>query len=210
MVVDDHRLFREGVISLLGRFEDMEVIGEAGDGAEALELLNRVSPDIVLMDVQMPGMGGLEATGMITKKYPKIKVIMLSMFNEDHDILNAVEKGAASYLHKNAEPEEIALAIEMCMSYGVYFNEMANRALVKNFNKRAKVAKKAESSLFNDSEHAVLVCLCEDMPNQEIADRLFLSVRTVEAIRSALYEKTKAKTLAGLVIYAIKHHIFEL
>lgn len=210
MVVDDHRLFREGLISLLRRFEGLEVIGEAGDGTEALQLLNRLSPDVVLMDVQMPGMGGLEATGLLTKKYPQIMVIMLSMFNEDHYIVDAVEKGAVSYLHKNAEPEEIALAIHTCMTQGSYFNEMVNQALVKNFNKRTKVARKVESELFNESELAVLVCLCEDMSNQEIADRVYLAVRTVEAIRSSLYKKTKAKTPGGLVIYAIKHHIFEL
>ncbi len=210
MVVDDHRLFREGVISLLGRFADMQVIAEAGDGAEALELLSRVSPDIVLMDVQMPGMGGLEATGIIAKKYPKVKVIMLSMFNEDHYILSAVQLGAVSYLHKNAEPEEIQLAINMCMSMGVYYNELANQALIKNFKKRAKLIKKATDNELNESERAVLICLCRDMPNPDIAAEVFLSVRTVEAIRSTLYEKTKAKTMAGLVIYAIKNGIVEL
>jgi len=210
MVVDDHRLFREGLMSLLGRFADMQIIAEAGDGTEAIKLLRRVSPDIILMDLQMPGMGGLEATGIITKKFPKVKVIMLTMFNQDHYILSAVRQGAVSYLHKNAEPEEILLAINMCMTTGVYYNETTNQALIKNFKKLAKATKKANNNELNESERSVLICLCKDMPNPEIAAKLYLSVRTVEAIRSTLYEKTKAKTLAGLAIYAIKNGIVEV
>jgi DNA-binding NarL/FixJ family response regulator len=210
-IADDHKIFREGLKATLEDCTDLNLIFEAGNGIELVKQLAVKSPDVVLMDIKMPEMDGMQATAYIHENFSHVKVLALSMYNEDKYILNMMKAGASGYLLKNAEPQEIVDAIFTVYKKGFYFNEHLSITLIKQLmEKHTHNSKGKEETELNEREIEVLKLICQEKQNSEIADKLFLSVRTVEGYRTKLFEKTGSKNIVGLVIYAIKKGIIDV
>jgi DNA-binding NarL/FixJ family response regulator len=206
-IADDHALFRAGVrTSLMGK-KDVELIAEADNGMQLLNLLKHIDPDVILLDIQMPIMDGIQTLPEIRKLYPHIKVIILSMHNDHSMISKLMEIGANSYLTKNSDSETIYQAIKTCYEQEFFFNELTNKALLSGLRtKRTEPGTPQEINL-SDKEVTILKLMCEEKTTKEIADIVEISPRTVEAIRDKLKTKTGAKSMAGLVMYALKSGI---
>lgn len=209
-IADDHVLFRAGVKSALSVHKDIKMIAEADNGMQLLTVLKHIQPDVILLDIQMPIMDGINTLPEIKKLYPEIKVIMLTMHNDHSMISKLMELGANSYLTKNSDSEIIYQAIKTVHEQEYYFNQLTNKALIDGL----RTKRQAEASLpvdakLSDKEIAILRMICEEKSTKEIADLVDLSPRTVEAIRDKLKVKTGAKSLAGLVMYAVKSGIIE-
>jgi DNA-binding NarL/FixJ family response regulator len=206
-IADDHALFRAGVrTSLMGK-KDVELIAEADNGMQLLNLLKHIDPDVILLDIQMPIMDGIQTLPEIRKLYPHIKVIILSMHNDHSMISKLMEIGANSYLTKNSDSETIYQAIKTCYEQEFFFNELTNKALLSGLRtKRTEPGTPQEINL-SDKEITILKLMCEEKTTKEIADIVEISPRTVEAIRDKLKTKTGAKSMAGLVMYALKSGI---
>jgi DNA-binding NarL/FixJ family response regulator len=206
-IADDHALFRAGVrTSLMGK-KDVELIAEADNGMQLLNLLKHIDPDVILLDIQMPIMDGIQTLPEIRKLYPHIKVIILSMHNDHSMISKLMEIGANSYLTKNSDSETIYQAIKTCYEQEFFFNELTNKALLSGLRtKRTEPGSPQEINL-SDKEITILKLMCEEKTTKEIADIVEISPRTVEAIRDKLKTKTGAKSMAGLVMYALKSGI---
>ncbi|RAJ79211.1 DNA-binding NarL/FixJ family response regulator [Chitinophaga dinghuensis] len=211
-IADDHKIFRSGVINTLIPYENINVIFEADDGQHLLDLMNQQQPDVILMDLKMPNMDGIEATVKVKAQYPDVKVIILTMYEDDNFIVHLVENGANAYLLKNAEPEEIYEAICTTFDKGFYFNENVNLALLKKVlhktKQQIKPTLKNEVQL-NDRELEVLKLICNEQTTQEISEQIFLSPRTVEGIRQKLLEKLNVKNSVGIVLYAFRNGLIE-
>ena len=208
-IADDHVLFRAGVKTALSIKKDVELIAEADNGMQLLHLLKHIEPDVILLDIQMPIMDGIQTLPEIRKVRPEAKVIILSMHNDHSMISKLMEIGANSYLTKNSDSETIYQAIVTCYEQEFFFNDLTNKALLNGIrNKRNEILGSQEASL-NDKELKVLKLMCEEKTTREIAEIVDISPRTVEAIRDKLKVKTGAKSMAGLVMYAVKHGIIE-
>lgn len=210
VITDDHVLFRAGVKTALSVHKDIKMIGEADNGMQLLTILKHIQPDVILLDIQMPVMDGITTLPEIKKLYPHIKVIMLTMHNDHSMISKLMELGANSYLTKNSDSEIIHEAVKTVHEQEYYFNQLTNKALIDGL----RVKRQAEASLpvdakLTDKEISILRMICEEKSTKEIADLVELSPRTVEAIRDKLKVKTGAKSLAGLVMYAVKSGIIE-
>ncbi|WP_295123962.1 response regulator transcription factor [uncultured Chitinophaga sp.] len=211
-IADDHKIFRSGVINTLIPYENINVVFEAEDGEHLLEIMTQQQPDVILMDLKMPKMDGIQATIQVKERYPDVKVIILTMYEDDNFIVHLVENGANAYLLKNSEPEEIYEAICTTYEKGFYFNENVNLALLKKVlhkNKQQfKPTFKNEIQL-NEREVEVLKLICGECTTQEISEKIFLSPRTVEGIRQKLLEKINVKNTVGLVLYAFRNGLIE-
>jgi DNA-binding NarL/FixJ family response regulator len=206
-IADDHALFRAGVKTSLSSKRDVELIAEADNGMQLLNLLKHIEPDVILLDIQMPIMDGIQTLPEIRKVRPDAKVIILSMHNDHSMISKLMEIGANSYLTKNSDSETIYQAIKTCYEQEFFFNELTNKALLTGLRtKRTDLASPQEVNL-SDKETRVLKLMCEEKTTKEIADIVEISPRTVEAIRDKLKTKTGAKSMAGLVMYAVKNGI---
>lgn len=210
-IVDDHKIFRNGLKATLEDCGDFEIILEASNGKELVGLLATKTPDVILMDIKMPEMDGIQTTAYVHQHFKGIKVLALSMFNEDKYIVDMMKAGASGYLLKNAEPEEIIEAVSTVYTKGFYFNEHLSITLIKQLVGNDPVESAAGNKTdLNEREIEVLKLVCQEYSNQEIADKIFLSIRTVEGYRARLFEKTGSKNLVGLVIYAIKRGIINV
>ncbi|MBO9561338.1 MAG: response regulator transcription factor [Niastella sp.] len=208
-IADDHALFRAGVKTSLSSKRDVELIAEADNGMQLLNLLKHIEPDVILLDIQMPIMDGIQTLPEIRKVRPEAKVIILSMHNDHSMISKLMEIGANSYLTKNSDSETIYQAIKTCYEQEFFFNELTNKALLTGLRtKRTDLASPQEVNL-SDKETRVLKLMCEEKTTKEIADIVEISPRTVEAIRDKLKTKTGAKSMAGLVMYAVKNGIID-
>jgi DNA-binding NarL/FixJ family response regulator len=210
-IVDDHKIFRNGLKATLEDCADFDLVLEASNGKQLIGLLPSVTPDVILMDIKMPEMDGIQTTTFVKQYFSQIKVLALSMFNEDKYIVDMMKAGASGYLLKNAEPEEIIEAISTVYEKDYYFNEHLSVTLIKQLAGNTVPGIKTQSLVdFNDREIEVLKLVCQEYSNQEIADKIFLSVRTVEGYRARLFEKTHSKNLVGLVIFAVKTGIISV
>jgi DNA-binding NarL/FixJ family response regulator len=205
IIADDHALFRTGVKTTLSMKKDIKMIGEADNGAQLLTLLKVLQPDVILLDIQMPIMDGITTLPEIKELYPDIRVIMLTMHNDHSMISKLMELGANSYLTKNSDSEVIYEAVKTVYEQEYFFNALTNRALIDGLrNKRQVEATLPADTKLTDKEITILKLMCEEKSTKDIADLVFLSPRTVEAIRDKLKVKTGAKSMAGLVMYALK------
>jgi DNA-binding NarL/FixJ family response regulator len=208
-IADDHALFRAGVRTALSAKKDVELIAEADNGMQLLNLLRHIEPDVILLDIQMPIMDGIQTLPEIRKLRPEAKVIILSMHNDHSMISKLMEIGANSYLTKNSDSETIYQAIKTCYEQEFFFNELTNKALLTGLRtKRTDVSGPQDVNL-SEKEVRVLKLMCEEKTTKEIADIVEISPRTVEAIRDKLKTKTGAKSMAGLVMYAVKNGIID-
>ncbi|RZL48335.1 MAG: response regulator transcription factor [Pedobacter sp.] len=211
-IADDQKLFRKGMVALVGTFDGMSLIFEAGNGIELLELCehSEIKPDVILLDLSMPEMNGLDALKILKEKHVAIKVIVLTINEAENFILATIQAGANGYLAKNAEPEEVELAIREVFKNDFYFTlpmlEIMRKGLVK---KLQPLAFEKEDHL-TPREKEVLQLICKQFSSIEIAEKLFLSNRTVEGHRNNLLQKTSSRNTAGLVLYALKNKLIDL
>jgi DNA-binding NarL/FixJ family response regulator len=209
-IADDHVLFRTGVKTALSMKKDIRMIAEADNGMQLLNLLKHMQPDVILLDIQMPIMDGINTLPEIKKLYPDIKVIMLTMHNDHSMISKLMELGANAYLTKNSDSEVIYEAVKTVHQQEYFFNQLTNKALIDGLRHKRQVESATPSDAkLTDKEMTILKMMCEEKSTKEIADLVDLSPRTVEAIRDKLKTKTGAKSMAGLVMYAVKAGIIK-
>lgn len=209
-IADDYKIFREGLKVGLSADDSLEVMLEADNGEELLKGLENNSPDVIIMDLKMPIMDGMEATKEVRKKFPSIKVLVVSMYEDDKFIIHLMENGANGYLLKNAEPDEIRRSIYSVHENGYYFNDLVNKALLKKLVLKNNLKPSFNQNIdLTEREHEVLKMICEEKTAAEIAKEIFLSPRSVEGIRQRLIEKIGVRNTAGLVMFAVKNGIVD-
>lgn len=209
-IADDHKIFRKGVILSLRQWANIKFVQEAENGEELLAGLPFSEPDVVLMDLRMPVKDGIETTKQLSKDYPHIYVIVLSMYEDERFVSHMMENGAQGYLLKNAEPQEIRKAIVDVHEKGYYLNNFVNRILLKKAHSRQKAIPSLNSEIvLNDREKDVLKYICMEYTATEIAEKMDISNRTVEAIKDRLMERFGSKNTAGLVFFAVKNNLVD-
>jgi len=209
ILTEDHQILRDGVKALIAS-ENIEIIGEASNGTELWKLLEDVNPDIILMDISLPDVSGIELTRMLTSKLPGIKVLILSMYTDESFINQAIKAGAKGYLHKNTTREEMLIAIDNVMSGNDFYSDNISKIILKSYIERAKSTLEENlnpSEILSKREIEILKLFAEGFINKEIADRLFISIRTVESHKNHIIQKLNLKTQVELVKYAIKHNL---
>ena len=211
VLADDHEIFRDGFNGLLKKQDEIKLIGEASNGQELVNITGKLLPDVVLTDIRMPVMDGIEATKLITEKYPQIFVIALSMFNDDNLVIDMMEAGAKGYLLKNAHKTEIIDAIKTVNRQEIYYCKQTSDKLIKMMaNSRFNPYRDKEGQSFSDKEIEVIKLICQQFSNKEMSEHLHSSVRTIEGYRKRIQEKMQVKNSAGIVVYAIKNNIYQL
>ena len=210
VIADDHEIFRDGIALMLSKQNDIILDGQAEDGKELIQLVEEKKPDVVLTDIKMPRMDGIEATKLLLKKNPDQKIIALSMFDEENLIVEMLEAGAKGYLLKNADKAEIMEAIEQVYEGNSFYcrhtsAKLAKMIMTSSFNPY----KKTEKVVFTDREKEIIKYTCQQLTAQQIGEKLFLSKRTVEGYRTKILEKMNVRNTAGVVIYALKNSLIE-
>lgn len=201
-IVDDHTLFRNGVAGLMSEFDELQVVFEAGNGKLMQETLpNHPIPDVILMDINMPVMDGYESTSWLKQNYPQVRVLALSMFEDDQAVIKMIKSGACGYVLKESKPRELLEAIKTIYSKGVYINEMVSGKLIRS------ISDNDSAPDFSKKELEFLKLCCSELTYKEIADKMYLSPRTVDNYREALFLKLNLKSRTGLVLYAIQNQI---
>lgn len=208
VIVDDHTLFRNGLRILINTLEDYQVTGEAANGKQFLDLLETSLPDLVLLDISMPVMDGIEAATIAQKQYPDLKIITLSMYGEEDYYYKMVNAGVKGFVLKNSDIKEVKTALDVVFDGGSFFSSELLQNLVNSLKSTAK-SKEFHTEL-SEREMEILILICQGMSNQEIGDRLFISKRTVDKHRANILEKSESKNTAQLVVYAIKNKLVEL
>jgi DNA-binding NarL/FixJ family response regulator len=209
VLVDDEVLFRKGILFLLDREENIKVVHEASNGVELLDYLKRavVLPDIVMTDLKMPLLDGVEATRILHAEFPTIKVIALTSYDSISFVRNMIDMGAASYIVKNATPQELITTIREVGDKGFFYNDNVLRILQDDGTTNKKARNNGSNHFLTNREVEILQLICDQKTTAEIADVLFISPRTVEGHRNNLLLKTESKNIAGLVVYAIQNNI---
>ncbi|ANQ50288.1 response regulator transcription factor [Flammeovirga sp. MY04] len=210
-LVDDHKMIREGLKNFLLDESDFEITGEADNGKECLDQLEKNSDiDILLTDVNMPIMDGLELVQNVKDKYPEIKIMALTMLGESQHIKKMLGEGAMGYLLKNCSEQELINGIRMVYSGGTYYSPEVTNAIINNIRKvKPQKSNVALEVPLSERETEVLHLILKEKTNKEIAEELFISVRTVDAHKRNLLDKTGSKNLAGLILYAIDRELFD-
>ncbi|WP_395064028.1 response regulator [Flavobacterium sp.] len=213
LLADDEELFRKGIYFLLQREENIEIVFEASNGSDVIEYLQQKEnlPDIILMDLKMPEINGVEATKTIHKDFPEIKIIALTSYNTKSFIANMINVGASSYLVKNASPKEMIDTINEVAEKGFFYNEVVMKVIQDDIISDRKANKsKFDEEFITSREREVLDLICQQLSTNEIAEKLFISSRTVEGHRTSLMLKTESKNIAGLVVYAVQNKVIKL
>lgn len=208
-LVDDHRLFREGLKLLLKNLEEVNEVWEAENGQEFLNRLTEKQPDLVLMDIEMPVMNGIDATLQALVLYPDLKIIALSMFGDEEYFQRMIDAGACGFLMKNSDFSEVRRAVTNVLQGNNYFAEEILYRFINKFRTKQSAPEEEEVTL-SDREKEVLMLICKGLSNQDIAEQLFISKRTVDHHRASLMTKTNTNNAASLVIYAVKHKLIEI
>ena len=203
LLADDHKIFRDGIRSILEKEKDMEIVDEAANGKELLEKLESTAVDVIILDIDIGKPTGIEVTEIIVEKYPGIKVLILSMIGLHDFVIQALEKGATGYILKNTGKDEVITAIRSVSKGDSYFSKEVSSILVEQLNKTRTIKKRPEGIPLTARELEVLQLIAQEFSNPEIAEKLFISIRTVDTHRRNLLEKLGLKNTAGLVKYAI-------
>ncbi len=210
MLAEDHQLVRMAFALMLDEQPGLKIIGHAGNGKELLELMKVDTPDIVLLDIDMPIMSGRQCLGLIRSRYPYIKVIILSLHKDPALMNEFMANGASAYLHKDADMEELLDAIRSVHREGVYFNQELSKALLNGLRKEKKSNPFYDEPALSTKEMAILKELCDGRTNQEIADRLHISINTVGFHRNNIYSKTRSHNIAELMKYSIRNGLISV
>ena len=205
-IADDHEIFRDGLSLMLSKLNTYTIVAQAENGKDLLDAVWQHKPDVIITDIKMPIIDGIEATKKIIAQNPHAKIIALSMFDDDHLIVDMLEAGAKGYLLKNAGKAEIKDAIETVYADNNYYCHSTNNKLAQMIAKsKFNPYRKKEKIEFNERELEVIKLMCKQFETQQIADKLFVSKRTVEGYRQKILDKINVKNSAGIIIYAIKN-----
>jgi len=211
-IADDHKIFRDGIKMALSPREDLKMIWEAEDGKDLLHKIAIKEPDLLLMDIRMPEIDGINAIELLRKEYENLKIIVLSMYDDQQMISKMMEMGANAYLTKTTDPDEIYEAILTCMNEEFYFNQLVNKAVMGKLMQKKNVRRHYGSEApinFNEKELKILQLIGEDKTTDEISKIIFLSPRTIETIRQNMKSKVGAKTIGGLIMYGMRNKLIE-
>ena len=213
-LVDDHRLFRKGLLSLLEMVcSDCIILFEADNGIDLQKKINpNNQPDIILMDVNMPGMDGFACVEWLNENYPLVKILVVSMIEKEESIVKMLKLGVKGYLSKDVEPKELGEALEAVMNKGFYYTDFITGKLVHSLQNDHKDHNGSNGllKLINEREKEFLLLACSELTYNEIAAKMFLSPKTIDGYRNSLFEKLHVKSRVGLVIFAIKHGLFKV
>ncbi|MCH8317009.1 MAG: response regulator transcription factor [Bacteroidetes bacterium] len=207
IVADDHHLIRDGIVSMLNNVDDFEIVGEAENGKEVVEKTKKLKPDVVIMDINMPEMNGIEATKIIKEECPDTRILVLTMYDNEEYIRNILEAGAEGYLLKNTKRNEFISAIYAVMEGEYFFSKRITNLIIKGYVNKSAHKPKETSEVnipISKREKEVLALIVEELTNKEIADKLFISIRTVETHRRNIMEKLNVRTAYGLVKIAVE------
>ncbi len=209
-LADDHKIFRDGIRMALKNRDFIKILWEADDGKDMMHKLKLKIPDVLLMDIHMPEIDGVHAIQMIRREHIDVKIIVLSMYEDKEIITKMMELGANAYLAKTTDADEIYRAILGCMNNDFYFNDLVNSAVLLKLQQKRTVRRFYPNTIkFNEKELKILRLITEDKTTEEISENVFLSPRTVETIRQNMKMKVGAKTIAGLVMYAMRNKLLE-
>lgn len=212
ILVDDHEVVRDGIRSMLATCADIRIVGQASAGNDALELVRTVKADVLILDIELPDISGLEICSLIAGKHPELRILILSMYTGEEFIFKAISEGAKGYLPKNTSRDELIEAVKSLASGKEYYSPLIAEIMLKSYIKKAKTRHKADKDLgeLSKREIQVLTMLAEGMLYQEIAEKLFISVRTVESHKSHIMQKLELNTTAELVKFAIRNKLIEI
>ena len=210
LIADDHKILRQGLITLLQKEPDMEVVAEAEDGRQTVALVRELLPQVVIMDVKMPDLNGIEATRQILSEHPDVKVIALSIYVDSRFVSNMLKAGAHGYLPKNCAFEELVQAIRLVMAHKIYLSPGVADVVVKDYVTRHQEPSQSAFSVLTNREREVLQLMAEGKNTHQIAKLLYISVKTVETHRYHVRRKLKIKSLADLTKYAIREGLTSL
>lgn len=209
-IADDHKIFRKGVILSLRPYHNIKFVLEAENGEELIQGVESANPDIVLMDLKMPVKDGIETTKYLNKHYPAIRILILTMYEDERFVGHLMDSGANGYLLKSTDPEEIKRALTDVMRTGFYLNNFVNRVLIKKNYAKQKFNPNLNSEvIISEREKEVLSLVCMEYTAQEIAQKMDISSRTVEAIKDRLMERFGVKNSVGLVFFAMKNSLID-
>ena len=209
-IADDHQIFRKGVILSMRPYTNIKFIMEADNGDDLIQKIPEAQPDVILCDLKMPVKDGIDATKVISKNYPHIRVIILTMYEDERFVGHLMDCGAAGYLLKSTEPAEIRKAITDVVRTGFYLNPFVNKVLIKkNYSKQKFNPSLTSEVVLSEREKEVLTLVCMEFTASEIAAKMSISARTVEAIKDRLMERFGVKNSVGLVFYAMKNQLID-
>jgi DNA-binding NarL/FixJ family response regulator len=209
-IADDHKIFRDGIRMSLKDRDYLKILWEAEDGKDLMHKLQLKLPDVILMDIRMPEVDGINAISMIRKEYSSVKIIVLTMYDDQEMITKMMEMGANAYLTKTTDPEEIYQAILTCVNDDFYFNELVNKAVLLKLQHKKSVRQFYPNPVkLSEKELRILKLIADDKTTEEISKEVFLSPRTIETIRQNMKQKVGAKTIAGLVMYAMRNKFLQ-
>jgi DNA-binding NarL/FixJ family response regulator len=211
-IADDHKIFRDGIKMALSDKKNLKMLWEAEDGKDMMHKIAIKMPDVLLMDIRMPEIDGINAIEQIRKEYEELKIIVLTMYDDQQMISKMMEMGANAYLTKTTDPEEIYNAILTCMNEDFYFNDLVNKAVMGKLLQKKNVRHHYGTTTtvhFNEKEIKILKLLAEDKTTEEISKTIFLSPRTIETIRQNMKLKVNAKTIGGLIMYGMRNKLIE-
>ncbi len=208
LLVDDHAIMRDGIKALLSIHDDIEVIGEASEGRQAIEMARELNPDVVVMDISMPGMDGLEVTHRLTKRNPKMKVIILTQHDNKEYILSTIKVGAAGYIPKKALGSDLVSAIRAVCSGDSFLYPSAARTLIDDYRKQAEQPDIYES--LTEREREILKLIAEGRTSREIAEALYISQKTVQGHRTKVMEKLDLHNRTELIKYAMRKGLVDI
>ena len=209
-IADDHQIFRKGVILSMRPYTNIKFVMEADNGEDLINKIPEYMPDVVLCDLKMPVKDGIDTTKLITKNFPNIRVIILTMYEDERFVGHLMDCGAAGYLLKNTEPAEIKRAVMDVMRTGFYLNPFVNKVLIKkNYSKQKFNPSLTSEVVLSEREKEVLTLVCMEFTAAEIASKMDISARTVEAIKDRLMERFGVKNSVGLVFYAMKNSLID-
>jgi DNA-binding NarL/FixJ family response regulator len=212
-IVDDQNLFRQSLAIMIGNVTAFQLVAQAQSGEELLQLLKTLPqlPHVLLLDMNMPGMNGIEINEILHAQYPQIRIMILSVHAQERLIAKVINAGAAAYLVKNCDQTELVTAIQTVHATGFYINRQTLIAMQNASAQRSKTIRNFNTPFdLTNREREILELICKEFGNAEIAEKLFLSVRTVEGHRNNLLLKTNSRNTAGLVLFAIKHQLIDL
>ncbi len=210
VIADDHKMFRDGLRTLLQRHSDIEVVGEAEDGLTTIKLVEELEPDVVIMDISMPELNGIEATRKISNDFPYAKVIMLSMHSDRRFVVEGLKAGAAGYLLKDSAFEELVQVIRKVQEDQVYLSSKINDIILKEYIQMVKKGGASAFTVLSPREREVLQLLAEGKSTRQIAELLKVSVKTIETHRKQIMDKLEIRSVAELTKYAIREGLTAL
>jgi len=213
ILVDDHQIVRDGIKSLLSKNTNISIVGEATSGYELFNLLKTQTPDIILLDISLPKMSGIEVAKILTKSYKQLKILMLSMYTSEEFIFNSLKAGVKGYLPKNTTRDELLLAINEIYHGNEYFSKTVSDTILKSYINKARYGNEISQNSLNNltnREREILQYVAEGINNPNIAQKLCISIRTVETHKTSIMKKLGLNSIVDLVKYAIKNNIIEL